>query len=122
MNMLLIESDKYLTKSVISNFKNTNVKITHHENTLAITDEFYLNDICVLDTAIYNDTNQVLEMIQYVKHLNKNISILVSIENVNKEDIVRYFSAGCIDYIRKPYHIKELEVRINKALYFNRKL
>ena len=39
------------------------------------------------------------------------ISALVDIE-----DISRGFELGCYDYLKKPFHLKELSLRINKIM------
>ena len=39
------------------------------------------------------------------------ISALIDIE-----DISRAFDLGCFDYLKKPFHLKELTLRINKIL------
>lgn len=122
MKILLIESNTYIAKSIVINFEDTNAKITHRDSIENIDEEFYTNDICILDNTICNSyLEHTLNTIKHIKLINENIHIIISIEHAKTEDIFRYFEAGCIDYIQKPFYIEELETRIYKALNRSKK-
>lgn len=72
-----------------------------------------LYDLLILDINVPNiDGLQFLEQIHSLKiHVPAiYISALVDIE-----DISRAYNLGCYDYLKKPFHLKELALRINRV-------
>ena len=68
MKILLIESNTYIAESIIINLKDTNTKVTHYDHTQNIDEEYYTNDICILDNIICNnDVEYTLNTIKYNK-------------------------------------------------------
>jgi DNA-binding response OmpR family regulator len=73
-----------------------------------------LPDICILDVMLPNKDG--FELAQDIRHHNKDIPILFLTAKTQTEDVVRGFQLGGNDYIRKPFSMEELIVRINNAL------
>jgi DNA-binding response OmpR family regulator len=45
--------------------------------------------------------------------------IIIITASLEIENFIKAFEYGCSEYIKKPFHIKELEVRVNKLLNNN---
>ncbi len=74
-------------------------------------------DLLVLDINVPNINGlQLLELLQEEKRQIHTIFISASAE---MESISNAFNLGCDDYIKKPFHLNELAIRIEKVLKSN---
>ena len=71
-------------------------------------------DICVLDVMLPNKDG--FELAEEIRNINKDIPIIFVTAKTQTEDVVKGFTLGGNDYIRKPFSMEELIVRINHAL------
>lgn len=74
-------------------------------------------DICVLDVMLPNKDG--FELAEDIRRMDNAVPILFVTAKTQTEDLVRGFSLGGNDYIRKPFSMEELIVRINNALRRN---
>ena len=75
-------------------------------------------DICVLDIML-PDVNG-FELAEAIRARNDDIPIIFLTAKTQTEDLVRGFRTGANDYIRKPFSIEELIVRIENCLRVRR--
>jgi DNA-binding response OmpR family regulator len=74
-------------------------------------------DLLILDINVPNiDGLTLLEMLHEEKIQIPTIFISAIIDI---DDISRAFNLGCHDYLKKPFHLKELAIRIDKILQSN---
>lgn len=71
-------------------------------------------DICVLDIMLPNKDGFAIA--KEIRALNAAIPILFLSAKIQTEDVLHGFSTGGNDYIRKPFSMEELIVRINNLL------
>lgn len=71
-------------------------------------------DICVLDVMLPNRNG--FELAEDIRKLNEDMPIIFLTAKTQTEDVVRGFKLGGNDYIRKPFSMEELIVRIENAL------
>jgi len=71
-------------------------------------------DICVLDVMLPNKDG--FEIAEEIREINENIPIIFLTAKTQTEDVVRGFAQGGNDYIRKPFSMEELIVRIQNLL------
>jgi len=71
-------------------------------------------DICVLDVMLPNKDG--FEIAEEIREINENIPIIFFTAKTQTEDVVRGFAQGGNDYIRKPFSMEELIVRIQNLL------
>lgn len=67
-------------------------------------------DICVLDVMLPNTNGY--EIGKAIRQLNKNVPILFLTAKVQTKDVLTGFESGGNDYIKKPFSMEELIVRI----------
>ena len=72
-------------------------------------------DICVLDVMLPNKDGFAIA--DEIRNLNENIPIIFLTAKAQTEDVVKGFTLGGNDYIRKPFSMEELIVRINNLLH-----
>src|SRR5688572_4212316 len=71
-------------------------------------------DICVLDIMLPNKDGFTIA--DEIRELNEDVPIIFLTAKTQTEDVVKGFSLGANDYIRKPFSMEELIVRIHNAL------
>jgi DNA-binding response OmpR family regulator len=71
-------------------------------------------DICVLDVMLPNKDGFTIA--DEIRDLNEDVPIIFLTAKTQTEDVVKGFSLGGNDYIRKPFSMEELIVRIQNAL------
>src|ERR1044072_9620046 len=71
-------------------------------------------DICVLDIMLPNKDG--FEIADEIRDINENIPIIFLTAKTQTEDVVKGFNLGGNDYIRKPFSIEELIVRMQNLL------
>lgn len=71
-------------------------------------------DICVLDIMLPNVDGYTL--CTQIREKHPSLPIIFLTAKIETEDLVRGFNAGGTDYIKKPFSIEELIIRINNQL------
>jgi len=116
MKILLLEDDTLLQHAIETYLHNTG----HQVESFIDGEKAYEHiikvkyDLLILDINVPSmDGLTLLENIQTKKLQIPTIFISALIDI---EDISRAFTLGCHDYLKKPFHLKELTLRINKVL------
>ena len=116
MKILLLEDDIMLNKAIKQYLESTgHVVISVMDGNSCIeTLEKDRFDLLVFDINVPDiDGLTILENLHTQKRMVPTIFISALIDI---EDITRAFDIGCHDYLKKPFHLKELTLRINKIL------
>lgn len=71
-------------------------------------------DICVLDVMLPNRNG--FELATDIRAINTTVPIIFLTAKTQTDDVVMGFKLGANDYIRKPFSIEELIVRIENAM------
>ena len=71
-------------------------------------------DICVLDVMLPNRSG--FEIAEDIRKINDDVPVIFLTAKTQTEDVVMGFKLGANDYIRKPFSMEELIVRIENAL------
>jgi len=116
MKILLLEDDIMLNET-ITQYLSSVGHIVHsvkdgNECMKILEDEKF--DLLVFDINVpHIDGLTILEELHKQKRMVPTIFISALIDI---EDITRAFDIGCHDYLKKPFHLKELSLRIDKIL------
>ena len=116
MKILLLEDDNLLNKAITTYLCASGHSVESfrdgHEALISLEETGY--DLLILDINVPNiDGLELLEILQSKKIQTPAIFISALIDI---EDISRAFELGCHDYLKKPFHLKELTMRIDKVL------
>lgn len=114
MNILLLEDDVMLNRAITQYLQSTEhyVKSARDgNNCLRILEEESF-DLLILDINV-PDING-FEILERLHEKNKIIPTIYISALIDIEEISRAFELGCYDYLKKPFHLKELTLRINK--------
>lgn len=114
MKILLLEDDILLNEAITKYLTTVGHAITpvRDGNVCLSILEKEAFDLLVLDINVPNvDGLSILEALHRQKKMIPAIFISTLIDI---EDISRAFELGCFDYLKKPFHLKELYIRIEK--------
>ena len=116
MKILLVEDDIMLNEMITEYLTSTGHAIISAKTGLQSLEilEKEKFDLLILDINLPDiDGFTILEKMHEQKRMVPTIYISALIDI---EDISRAFDLGCFDYLKKPFHLKELTLRINKIL------
>jgi DNA-binding response OmpR family regulator len=71
-------------------------------------------DICILDVMLPHKSG--FEIAEEIRKLNDDVPVIFLTAKTQTDDVVHGFKVGGNDYIRKPFSMEELIVRIENAL------
>lgn len=117
-NLLIIDKDSDLRKT-ISNLLQKNgydIEEAHDFNTAAKMIENNVFDVIISDTNLSDGNLDALLGV----NKNNNSMVIISAGQDNIINAVKAIRGGAVDYIRKPFSIPELEVKIEKAIELRR--
>lgn len=116
MKILLLEDDKVIAEQIIEYFMRKNHEITHYLDgeSLLESNKILETDVCIFDINVPKLNGlETLKTIRELK-INKPTLFLTAMSDI--EHIKNAYAIGCEDYIRKPFHFEELELRIHKLI------
>ncbi len=76
-------------------------------------------DICVLDVMLPNKDGYSIS--KSIREVRSNVPIIFVSAKIQTEDLLKGFESGGNDYLRKPFSMEELIVRINNLLHLTQK-
>lgn len=120
MKILLLEDDILLNEAI------TQYLFTEGHVITAVRDgDVCLNvlqeqtfDLLILDINVPNING--LSIVERLHALKKIVPVIFISTLIDIEDISKAFALGCFDYLKKPFHLKELSLRINKIVQTTR--
>jgi DNA-binding response OmpR family regulator len=115
IHILLAEDEISLGTIIKESLESRNFKVTLCENGETAFVEFKKNTFDALVLDIMMPKKDGFTLAKEIRAINKKIPILFLSAKSQTQDIVDGFTIGCNDYIKKPFSMEELIVRI-KAL------
>jgi len=115
MKIFLVEDDTFLNETIVRIFSEINYDVT----TFSDGKEAFENlkstyDLYIIDINLPNVNG--MELVKQIKFLNKDANIFVVSADINIETIVKAYDLGCIDYIKKPFDIREIVAKIKHII------
>lgn len=114
--VLYVEDELFLGKIVKESLESRGFEVTMESDGAKATGTFKNSqpDICVLDVMLPNKDGFTIA--DEIRDMNEEVPIIFLTAKTQTEDVVKGFSLGGNDYIRKPFSMEELIVRIQNAL------
>lgn len=116
MKILLLEDDKLLNDAITKFLTIDGHLINSYRDGKSALDSFKEMDfdLLILDINVPNIDGLTLLQILHQEKIQTPAIFISAIIDI--DDISRAFDLGCYDYLKKPFHLKELSLRINKIL------
>ncbi len=120
MNLMVVSDDLYYKRRIRYYFEeyDFNVKTFESIDEVFLSESLYDFDILILD--IDSNKEDRFEILEYLK---KNFFGIPSLVISNKKEILyikKAFNMGSYDYIKKPFEMEELKLRIENILRYTK--
>ena len=114
--ILYIEDEPYLARIVQDTLELRGYEVLHKKDGARIMEHVssFAPDICLLDVMLPDIDGFTLA--NHVRNLNPQLPIIFLTSKTQTNDIVKGFSSGGTDYLKKPFSMEELMVRIENQL------
>lgn len=113
MKILLLEDDVALNK-IIKKI----TEIDRHTTTSYLDGQDVFNnlndnyDLYILDINVPNING--LELLNLIYKKDNTSKVIIISSNTDIDSIQKAYKFGCIDFLKKPFHLEELRIKINK--------
>ena len=116
VTVLYVEDEVFLGKIVKETLESRGYAVRMETDGRDVAEAFnqLKPDICVFDVMLPGKSG--FEIATEVRAMDKKVPILFLTAKAQTEDVVKGFSAGGNDYLRKPFSMEELLVRIQNLL------
>lgn len=120
VKILYVEDELFLGKIVKETLESRGFEVLMEDDGATAIDAFKQSepDICVLDIMLPNKSG--FELAKEIRNINQDIPIIFVTAKTQTEDVVKGFSLGGNDYIRKPFSMEELIVRMENLLNYKK--
>lgn len=110
--ILYVEDEPFLGKIVKDTLELKNYEVLMKDDGARVLEAFYAfnPDICILDVMLPNVDGFTLG--EQIRKRNSSIPIIFLTAKSQTDDVLNGFKSGGTDYLRKPFSIEELIVRI----------
>ncbi len=114
--ILYVEDEPFLGKIVKESLESRQFEVCMVADGREVLDQFkaFQPVICVLDVMLPHRDGYALA--QDIRQLNPEMPIIFLTAKTQTEDVLKGFQAGGNDYVRKPFSMEELIVRIQNLL------
>lgn len=115
MKILLLEDDLLLNEIIEEYLVSLNYYVTSVYTGYKAEDILYEEsfDLLVFDVNVPNITG--FELVENIRKNNIKTPIIFITSRNTENDVIRGFSLGCDDYLKKPFELSELGLRINNV-------
>jgi DNA-binding response OmpR family regulator len=120
VKILYVEDELFLGKIVKETLESRGYEVIMEEDGAVAFETFKKTDpdICVLDIMLPNKSG--FELAKDIRQIRKDVPIIFLTAKTQTEDVVKGFTLGGNDYIRKPFSMEELIVRMDNLLSFKK--
>ena len=116
IKVLYVEDELFLGKIIRESLESRDFEVVMESDGAKVMDLFKKSkpDICVLDVMLPNKDGFAIA--DEIRELDDEVPIIFLTAKTQTEDVVKAFSLGGNDYVRKPFSMEELIVRIQNLL------
>jgi DNA-binding response OmpR family regulator len=121
VKVLYVEDEPFLGRIVRESLESRDFEVTMLEDGRNVLTTFkkMKPHVCVLDIML--PVKDGYSIAREIRQHDQNLPIIFVTAKTQTEDLIKGFDSGGNDYIRKPFSMEELIVRINNVLNISRK-
>lgn len=114
--VLYVEDETFLGKIVKESLESRGFEVVMESDGNKVLTLFRQSspDVCVLDVMLPNKDGFTLA--DEIRNVDENVPIIFLTAKTQTEDVIKGFTLGGNDYIRKPFSMEELIIRIKNVL------
>lgn len=119
--ILYVEDEPFLGRIVKESLESRDYEVTMVTDGRDAVNSFRVMspDVCVLDVML--PTVDGFTIAKEIRQINPEVPIIFVTAKTQTEDVVKGFESGGHDYLRKPFSMEELIVRVNNLLRLRKK-
>lgn len=116
MKILLLEDETLLRRNIAAYLQKKGFEIVDFEDGKSMLENANVRDFdaFVLDINV-PDVNG-FEILEFIKSIDPMTPVILISAYTETKDVLNGFRLGCSDYLKKPFGLEELEIRLIKAL------
>jgi len=116
MKILLLEDNVALNRAIIKILKKDEHEVSSFFSGAEVlnNENLFSYDLYILDINV-PDING-LDVLKSIYDYNNQLKVIIISSNNDLKSIEKAYNYGCEDYLRKPFHIEELRLKIKKYL------
>lgn len=120
IKILYVEDELFLGKIVKETFEGKGFEVFMEDDGATVIDAFRKSDpdICIIDIMLPNKSG--FELAEEIRNINQDVPIIFLTAKTQTEDVVKGFMLGGNDFIRKPFSMEELIVRMENLLNYKK--
>lgn len=117
--VLYVEDETFLGKIVKESLESRGYEVLMESDGNKVLTLFKQNspDVCVLDVMLPNKDGFTIA--DEIRNVDETVPIIFLTAKTQTEDVIKGFTIGANDYIRKPFSMEELIIRIKNVLRSN---
>jgi DNA-binding response OmpR family regulator len=119
MKVLLVEDDIQLNTTISNFLQSVNYKVVSVLDGEVAIDTIDKEDFNLFIIDINIPAINGLEIVKYVRQKDLSALIVIITASIELNNLKSAFKYGCSEYIKKPFFLEELEIRINNLLSKN---
>jgi DNA-binding response OmpR family regulator len=116
LKILLAEDEPFLGKIIKESFETRDFEVSWVQNGIKAYSVFrsFQPDICILDVMMPEKDG--FSVTEDIRKVDTAVPILFLTARSLTEDVIKGFEMGCNDYLKKPFSMEELIVRVKSLL------
>lgn len=114
--ILYVEDETALAKITSDTLRRNDFNVTLADNGLAALELFKAHAFDLLVVDVMMPKMDGYSLVKEIRRINAAVPVIFLTARVLTEDVIKGFETGGNDYLRKPFSIEELIVRINELL------
>lgn len=117
MRILILEDEKILGDSMKEYLSDSGYEVSNFTNSEMALDSIYdiSYDLLLLDVNVHGKVNG-FELLEILRKSDIAVPAIFITSLNNIEDLTQGYSSGCCDYIRKPFDLAELKLRVEQVI------
>ena len=114
MNILLLEDDTALNRAIkkVLELDNNNRVESFLDGQAVLDALHHPYDLYVMDVNVPNING--LDLLRVIHDKNNLAKVIIISSNADLNTLQEAYALGCVDYIKKPFHLDELRIKIDK--------
>lgn len=114
--ILYIEDEPHLSRIVKETLESRGYEVMHRKDGTRIMEHVntFNPDLCLLDVMLPDIDGFTLA--NHIRNTNPKLPVIFLTARTQTEDLIKGFASGGTDYLRKPFSMEELIVRIENQL------
>ncbi|MBE0491833.1 MAG: response regulator transcription factor [Sulfurospirillum sp.] len=119
MRILLLEDNERLNKTIIKRLESKGFVVDSFMDGQEAFDSVDNGYTCyVLDINV--PSLDGIEILKRIREFNEDTPVIIISSNIELDIIRNSYNYGCSDYLKKPFFIDELEIKIEKLCHFDK--